>query len=91
MKILFGTKVEFTEIYNKKRSGPHLEQVVRDFGVHQGIIMGQRNLPQGYVEYEDVGSHFVSRKGSYVKAYLVAFDMLSNPVYVPVANVKILR
>lgn len=52
----------------------------------EGVIVGVRTLADGVNERIDYGVAFFPRK--HFKAYLVAFDMRQNPVYVLPEHIK---
>jgi hypothetical protein len=59
-----------------------VEQAWRD-----GIIVGVRSLRNGTVEHDyEAGTSFFPRE--VVRAYLVAYDLYENPVYVLPENVR---
>lgn len=68
---------------------PHDQRIIRQEkrwvpvpAQHEGVIVGHRTIQNNWVDWigDDEGNYAVPTK--YISAYLVAYDLRKNPVYV---------
>jgi len=90
----FGDKVEITEkyfTYNKFSIDkcPFKTWDKEKISV-TGIFLGYRNLKEGYLLADsEYGRYF--NTVNVIKACLVAYDSIHNPIYVPVDSIQLKR
>ncbi len=85
-------KAKLKRIHSKKRQGDEFYMThFRDWRKieteFEGVIIGQRTLSNGFVDYDPEQIIFTPKE--YFKAYLVSFDMNQNPVYVLPEDIEI--
>ncbi len=91
-----GTKVNFDKRYYRVKKNERDEfsfnKKIREWESRHvcygkpGIIIGVRNLQNGYIYHEEGVKMFEPTQ--FIKAYLVVVDLALNPIYIPYDNVK---
>ena len=65
----------------------HIYTWVKVMNDSEGVVIGQRTLSNGIVEYDPEYTAFIPKE--YIKAYLVSYSMNENPVYVLPEDIEI--
>lgn len=86
---LFGKEITFNKKLSRVREGQKRYWEVESIKETKGVIIGVRTLWNGYIIHESVDDGycrvFIFEKP--VKAYLVATDLIKNPIYVSPDNI----